>query len=280
MEVNCEGCAGCCVDWRPLSEAAPDHERQGRYRPLDDTYNLVPLTGDEIRRFVDDGFGDVLVPRLFAAETGVTVDGHTLASVAGGPAFYVGLHKPSKPVGPFGHDPAWLDACVFLDPTTLQCRIHGTDRYPETCASYPGENLALGFETECERVERAFDGDRLRDGTPPKEPGIDPVPLGSSVFVHPAPHRLDGVVERLVEGRATTADRAEFVAVAAGHHPGDVEVDTDHYEETYAAVLDAESWAGQASDEWGRLADAADPEPATAREVEEARGAPPTPGWD
>lgn len=280
MEVNCEGCAGCCVDWRPLSEEAPDHERQGRYRSLDDTYNLVPLSGDEIRGFLDDGFGDVLVPRVFAADAGVTVDGYTLASVAGGPAFYVGLRKPPKPVAPFGAGPAWLDTCVFLDPETLQCRIHGGDRYPEACATYPGDNLALGVETECERVERAFDGDRLREDTPPEGAGIDPTPLGATVFVHPAPHRLDGVVERLAEGRATPEDRAEFVAVAAGHHPGSLDVDRAHYEEAYAAVLDAGSWGGRAIAAWERRADGEDPNPSDARAVEEDRGAPPTPGWD
>lgn len=280
MEVNCRGCAGCCLDWRPLAEVPPDHERRGRYRPLDNTYNLVPLSGDEVRAFLEAGYGDVLVPRVFTAEAGVTVDGYTLASVGGGPAFYVGLRKVPKPVAPFGTDPTWLDSCTFLDPETLQCRLHGDDHYPETCATYPGDNLALEVTTECERVETAFGGDRLGDETPPDGAGPGPTPLGSTVFVHPNPDRLTGAVERLASGTATTDDRAEFVAVAAGHRPGSLEVDRAHYEEAYAAVQEADSWAGRAIAAWERRATADAPDPADARAVEEDRGAPPTPGWD
>lgn len=29
MDVNCEGCAGCCIDWRALSPEDTDHERRG-----------------------------------------------------------------------------------------------------------------------------------------------------------------------------------------------------------------------------------------------------------
>ncbi len=29
MKVNCEGCAGCCIDWRPVSPAPSNHERRG-----------------------------------------------------------------------------------------------------------------------------------------------------------------------------------------------------------------------------------------------------------
>ena len=64
MDVDCEGCAGCCIDWRPLTGRAIDHERTGPFDPLDDTYNLVPLTRGEIRRFVERGYGDALRPRL------------------------------------------------------------------------------------------------------------------------------------------------------------------------------------------------------------------------
>ncbi|WP_255151707.1 YkgJ family cysteine cluster protein [Halorarius halobius] len=280
MEVNCEGCAGCCIDWRSLSTAAGDYEQQGRYRPLDDTYTLVPLSSDELRRFVADGFGDVLAPRLFAADEGVAVDGHTLAAIEGTPVFQVGLRKPPKPVAPFDADPAWLDTCVFLDPTTLQCRIHGTDRYPEACATYPGDNLALDHETECERVEAAFGGDRLREQTPPDGAGIDPMPLGATVFGHPDAGRLAGVVERVAAARPTDTDRAELVAVAAAHRPGSLEVDRDRYESARAAVLDADSWAGRALDEWERRANRTEPAPSAARAVEDDRGAPPTPGWD
>lgn len=280
MEVNCEGCAGCCIDWRPLSDVPTDSERRGRYRSLDDTYNLVPLTSDEIRRFVADGLGDVLVPRLFAAEEGVTVDGRTLATVDGRPGFYVGLRKPPKPVAPFGTDPAWLQACVFLDPQTLQCRIHGSDRYPSACADYPGDNLALAVETECERVERAFGGARLLDDARPDDAGIDPMPLGATVFAHPDPDRLTGCVERLAAGRETDADRAELVAVAAAHRPGSTEVDEVRYEQARTSILDADSWAGRAIAKWEQRAERTAPDPSTADDVEDSRGAPPTPGWD
>ena len=71
MNVNCEGCAGCCLDWRPIAETASAHERRGPGDPLDDAYNFVPLTRDEVARFVDRGFGDALTARLWR------VDGET-----------------------------------------------------------------------------------------------------------------------------------------------------------------------------------------------------------
>ncbi|MFB6176363.1 MAG: YkgJ family cysteine cluster protein, partial [Halobaculum sp.] len=74
METNCEGCAGCCLDWRPLG-GAPDHERRGRYRALDDTYNLVPLTSDDVRTFLDAGQTDALAPRLFTVHDDADGDG-------------------------------------------------------------------------------------------------------------------------------------------------------------------------------------------------------------
>lgn len=68
MEVNCEECAGCCIDWRTLTDAEIDQERRGRFDPLDDVGNLAPIPRDEIRAFVDEGYGDVLQPRLFAIQ--------------------------------------------------------------------------------------------------------------------------------------------------------------------------------------------------------------------
>ena len=100
------------------------------------------------------------------------------------------------------------------------------------------------------------------------------------MFAHPNPDRLTGAVERLAAGEATTDDRAEFVAVAAGHRPGSLEVDHARYEEAYAAVQDADSWAGRAIAVWERRATDDDPDPADARIVEGDRGAPLTPGWD
>ncbi|MFC5366169.1 YkgJ family cysteine cluster protein [Salinirubrum litoreum] len=295
MRVDCEGCAGCCIDWRPLSRRSLDHERRGPRPPLDDTYNLVPLTRDEVRDFVADGLGDALVPRLWRAEgdEGVEVDGIEVAAVAGRPAFFVGLRKPPKPVGPFDTDPRWLRSCVFLDPETLQCRIHGSDRYPTECADYPGHNLELDRETECERVEAEWGGDRLLDREPPE--GMEglllgPHALGSKVFTHPDPDRLAGVVSRAASGDLTPTDRAEFVGVAVGSSPGSTTVNDARAADARDAVLAAESWAGRACEEWRDRADRAGglgelidrdadtPTDLVAR-IETDRGAPATQGW-
>lgn len=283
MDVDCQGCAGCCLDWRPLApdDVDGDHERRGRLDPLDDAYNLVPLSSDEVRAFIRSGLGDALTPRLFAGDEGtVRVDGHELAAVADRPAFLVGLRTAPKPVAPFGTDPSWLPACAFLDPETLQCRIHGDERYPDVCGTYPADNLALEAETECERVERAFGGDRLLEAdTTDADPLSGAGALGATVFAHPAPDRLPGPVERVVSGEPTPADRAEFVAVAAASHPGGLEVDPDRYETARAQVLAADSWVGRAIEAWRDRTDD-DPDPALAAAVEEGRGAPATPGWD
>ncbi|WP_267641511.1 YkgJ family cysteine cluster protein [Haloarchaeobius amylolyticus] len=291
MEVNCEGCAGCCIDWRPLA-AAPDrqdHERRGPHRPLDDTYNLVPLTRETVRRYCEEGLGDALVPRLWLAEDdhAVTIDGHQVAAVGGKPAFFVGLRKPPKPVAPFGIDGArWLRTCVFLDPATLQCRVHGSELYPTECAEYPGHNLVLDRETECERVEAAYGGDRLVDDEPPGSTAgllLGPQALGEKVFVHPDPDSLDGVVQRAVTRGLTRADRAEFVATAAASAPGTTERSESHYERYRDLALGADSWVGQASRDWEALAGGVGTPVSTSvlgTTVEEDRGAPATPGWD
>ncbi|ELZ30908.1 hypothetical protein C474_10616 [Halogeometricum pallidum JCM 14848] len=304
MKVNCEGCAGCCVDWRPVSSAPSDHERRGPRRPLDDVYNLVPLTRDEVAGFVRGGFGDALVPRMWAAgegeseddgddggtdrgesDPGVEIDGVEVAALGDRPAFFVGLRKSPKPVSPFGVGRTWMDACAFLDPETLQCRIHGDDLYPDECAEYPGHNLALEKQTECERVEDAFGGDRLLDREAPDVSGLllGPQAVGSKVFAHPDPGSLDGVVDRMRAGELTDADRASFVGVAVGSHPGSVEVDEARAADAREAVLDADSWAGGAAGEWAELAGAVGEDASDApsgEAVEVARGAPETPGWE
>jgi Fe-S-cluster containining protein len=284
MDVDCEGCAGCCIDWRDVAPDGVDlgHERRGGLVPLDDAYNLVPLSSDEVRAFVRGGQGDAMTPRLFeSGERSVTVDGHDLAAVDGRPAFFVGLRRPPKPVGPFESDAAWLPTCVFLDPATLQCRIHDGDRYPDTCARYPADNLALGVETECERVEAAFGGERLLEAD-----GVDSDPLlgvgalGATVFAHPESERLAGRVERIASGDPTPADRAEFVGVAAASRPGALDVDGERYEAARRATLEADSWVGRAIESWERLADGEPADPSLAERVEERRGAPETPGWE
>lgn len=282
MEVNCEGCAGCCIDWRTLSEEDIDHERRGPREPIDDAYNLVPLTRDDVRNFVEEGLGDAMTPRLWAADSGVEIDGTTLAAIDGKPAFFVGLRKSPKPVKPFGQPSSWLPTCAFLDPETLQCRIHSTEIYPEECGEYPGHNLALGVESECERVEGAFGGERLVDERVPEGLSgllLGPQAIGQKVFVHPEPERLTGTITRLREDRATDADRAEFVARALASSPGTTTHNDEAYERGYERVRETSSWVGEAIDEWERRA-GDDPEPALAADVEETRGASETPGWE
>jgi len=285
MEVDCEGCAGCCVDWRALCDPSDDQEHDGSRPPLDDVFNLVPLTREDVRAFAEAGYGDALTPRLWTTadrEEAVTVDGRDLAAVDGKPVFFLGLRKPPKPVAPFGTDPRWLPTCAFLDPATLQCRIHDADVYPEECADYPGHNLALGAETECERVEAAFGGRRLLDDAPPEDvdaPLLGPQAIGEKVFCYPDPADLAGVVDRLVADDLSRADRAAFVGVAAAGSPGTTEVAPAVRERYEALARAADSWAGRSVTDW-EARTAAAPDPALAATVEEARGAPPTPGWD
>lgn len=284
MEVNCEGCAGCCLDWRALAPGDLDHERGGPYEPLDDTYNLAPVTGDEVRAFLEAGYGAALTPRLFRTDEGphVSVGGVELAAVGGRPAFLVGLRKVPKPVAPFDAAPAWLPTCAFLDPETLQCRLHGGELYPETCETYPGSNLELGVDSECERVERVHGGDRLLDDDPPADatPAFGPGAIGARVFVHPDPDRIADAVERLADGDPTPDDRAEFVAVAAASSPGTGVVSDERYDRAKARAREADSWVDDAVAAWRERAESEAPDPASARDVEDARGAPGTPGWD
>ena len=295
MELRCEGCAGCCVDWRPLAPEAAGSDRVGRRPPLDDVYGLAPLTRDEVVAFLDRGLGDVMTPRLFEPAEGddrVRIDGTDLAAAGGRPVFVVGLRKPPKPVAPIGTGTVrWLDACVFLDPTTLQCRIHGDDAYPRTCSSYPGHNLELDAETECERVEAAGGGERLLDGDPPADlpaPAFGPQALGSTVFAYPDPADLEGVVARLRDGEATADDRARFVGAAAGSHPGSLSVDPGRMADARSRAGDADSWAGNAIHDWHERAGADgevaglddDARDRLVRELEDDAGAPETPGWD
>ena len=295
MDLRCEGCAGCCVDWRPLAPAAAGSDRTGRRPPIDDRYDLVPLTRDEVAAFLDDGLGDVVTPRLFepaARDDTARIDGIDVAAVGDRPVFVVGLRKPPKPVAPVGTDEhRWLDTCVFLDPTTLQCRIHETDRYPRTCSTYPGHTLELDAETECERVEAGGGGDRLLDDDPPERlppPAFGSHAVGTTVFAYPDPDDLDGTVERLRDGAATAADRARFVGAAVGSRPGSFAVDPDRMAEARRRASEADSWAGRAIREWTRRADddgAAVTRDDAARErlvrrLEDDAGAPGTPGWE
>ncbi|WP_158854741.1 YkgJ family cysteine cluster protein [Halorhabdus sp. CUG00001] len=283
MEVDCEGCAGCCIDWRPLADGALDHERRGPYEPLDDAYSLVSLRREEIRRFVEGGQGDALTPRLWTGDgDSVTVGGVELAAIDRRPTFLIGLRHVPKPVGPFGAEPTWLSTCVFLDPDSLQCRIHDAESYPETCQTYPGSNLLLGAETECERVEREHGGHRLLDteAPPDAEPMLGPGAVGTRVFAHPEPDRIEAAVARIRDGEATARDRAEFVAVAAAASPGTVEIEESYYERTRERIQTTDSWVGGAIDDWQRRARTETADPALAESIEAPRGAPQPAGWE
>ncbi len=286
MEVNCRECAGCCIDWRPIAPAASEHERRGLESPLDDRYNMVPLTRDDIRTMLDVGYGDAMRPRLWTAagedrET-VEIDDRDIVAMNGRPLYMIGLRQVSKPVTPFGTEPRWLRTCSFLDPQTLQCRIHEQSAYPTTCAAYPGQHLAMDVETECERVEAAFGGDRLVDDDPPEE--LPPAPfgreaLGWTVFAHPEPDRLTGMIERIAADGMTTDDRAEFVGMAAGHSPGTLTINPAAVESATSTVRETTSWVGRAIKAWRRRAGNEESSPADAAIVEETRGAPATSGW-
>jgi hypothetical protein len=289
METNCEGCAGCCLDWRPLADAALDHERRGPYRPLDDTYNLAVLTREDTRAFLEGGFGDALVPRLFAAEgdASVRVGDTSLAAVRGRPVFLLGLRTLPKPVAPFGADASWLPACSFLDPETLQCRIHDDTLYPADCAEYPGHDLALDRTTECERVERETGDDRLLDDDPPENPSLllGPQAVGTKVFCYPESLDAEGfaplspaVVERARAGDLTAADRARFAAVAAASAPLTGDVDPDRFAAAHDAAIEADSWVGAAAAAWAARR-GEEPDPSLGA-LEVDLGAPETPGWD
>ncbi|ELY64023.1 YkgJ family cysteine cluster protein [Natronococcus jeotgali] len=319
MEVHCEGCAGCCLDWRPLLDegetdagdravgrSIPESGSGAERTPIDDGYNFAALTRDEVRTFLERGAAAALTPRFWAVgeDEGVAVGDHRVAAVAGRPAFFVGLRKPPKPVAPFGREDAtWLPTCVFLDPTTLQCRIHGTDRFPDECGVYPERNLALGAETECERVESAFGGERLLERSHDDADDLlfGPQAIGAKLFCHPRPDELEGLLDRLAAGELRPADRAECLAVAAASSPGTLAISENHYERGYERALesledvtpsddgdatasdDEDAWVGPAIEEWERReasADGTTPTPSAARTVEEERGAPETPGWD
>ncbi|MEF8779245.1 MAG: YkgJ family cysteine cluster protein [Haloferacaceae archaeon] len=287
MRVDCEGCAGCCLDWRPLVSTPSDHEREGGREPLDDRYNLPTLRGMEVRAFLEAGYADALTVRVFSPgedDDAVRIDGYDLAAIRGRPAFVVGLRAVPKPVAPFGADGrTWLPTCVFLDPESLQCRIHGDDVYPETCATYPGTNLRLDRETECERVEDAFGGDRLLDDEPPPDAPnpFAPGALGGSVFAHPSPDELEGAVAGVVGGDPGRADLAPFIGVAAGSSPGTLAVDEDRRSRAESTLRSSDSWIGDAVADWfDRAGEPGSPVAGTCDDYDEANGAPGTPGWD
>ncbi|SIR91001.1 YkgJ family cysteine cluster protein [Natronorubrum thiooxidans] len=305
MEVNCEGCAGCCLDWRSVLEAESERRTHTRREtsknaanatraPLDDDTNFVPLTRDEVRSFLEAGMAAALTLRFWharAASEGVEIDGHSVAAIAGRPVFFIGLRKPPKPVAPFGREePTWIPACVFLDPTTLQCRIHGGEHFPEECGAYPRHTLALEQETECERVEAAGGGDRLlADDVDGDLDGLllGSQALGAKLFAHPRPDALEGIVDRAATEDLTADDRAECLAVAAASSPGTLVTSDHHYEQALDRALEQAqepdtSWVEPAIREWQRRRDTGEevPSPAIAKRVEDDRGAPETPGWD
>lgn len=285
MEVDCEGCAGCCIDWRPLAPEPSDHERRGPGGPLDDTYNLVPLTRDDVHSLVTEGLGDACIPRFFeVSEGGVSISGLQLAAIDGRPVFYLGLRTPPKPVGPFDAEPQWLNTCIFLDPTTLQCRIHDSEQYPTECATYPGHNLSLGAETECERVTDATGEKRLLDDEPPADletPLRGVGAIGWRLFVvRESMIPSKELLESIADDSLSRKTRADFVATAAASSPGTTTINQDRYETVRKTILETTSWTHAAAREWTDRVETEPPDPHLAHEIEDARGAPGTPGWN
>ena len=133
-------------------------------------------------------------------------------------------------------------------------------------------------------MERHVGGDRLLDDDPPEEQSallFGPQAVGEKVFAYPDPGNLeDDFLDRLVAGDLTPADRARFVAVAAASAPGTTAVEPNKRERAYETAVNADSWVGAAAEEWRERATRDDPDPELGEPVEEARGAPPTPGWD
>jgi GMP synthase (glutamine-hydrolysing) len=86
--------------------------------------------------------------------------------------------------------------------------------------------------------------------------------------------------------RELDADLAEFHC-PSGEIPGGFRYDGFVVTGSWASVYwDREwigrlkGWVGDAIESWEALAGDAEPDPATSRRIEEARGAPSTPGWD
>lgn len=290
MEVDCEGCAGCCIDWRPLAEGDIGRSHiaslspSTRYTPLDDIGNFVALARDEIRSLIDAGLSDGLIPRLWTVKDGgVSIGSYRLAAIDSHPVFFIGLRKTPKPIAPFGTSkPQWLDACVFLDPSTLQCRIHGTELYPSECDAYPSYNVLLGAETECERVERHTGSRRLLD-TDVEDvdaPLLGPQAIGQKLFVHPWPEELEESLDAVAAGDLSEDDRAEFIGIAAASSPGTTSVSIGHYERAKADVAGKGSWISKAIEERAdRRATIGSTTEDTDAGLEERHGAPRTPGW-
>lgn len=260
MKGHCEECAGCCIDWRSLSPIELDHERRDEWEPIDDHYNFVSLTRDDVEEFTRAGLTDALTPRLWYDRTDcapVTIDGTPIASIDGKPVFFLGLRKVSQPVNPFGNPRTWLPTCVFLDPTTLQCRIHDLDQYPTNCREYPAHNLYLEIETECERVERAGGGDRLINRSVSELPpglvlGLQAI--GYKVFVHPELERYTGVIEHLQTNLLTSVERASFIAAALASSPGSTDHEMDRYRSILETIAATSSWVSDMISYWQQLA--------------------------
>ncbi|GAB3707672.1 hypothetical protein GCM10028858_27000 [Halorubrum pallidum] len=121
-----------------------------------------------------------------------------------------------------------------------------------------------------------------------RPPPFGPQALGTTVFAHPAPDELDGVVARLRAGEATADDRARFVGVAVGSRPASLSADRDRAAAAAARVREADSWVGRAVREWrARAGERGAPvtipvrdRDRLVRELEDDAGAPETTGWE
>jgi hypothetical protein len=103
--------------------------------------------------------------------------------------------------------------------------------------------------------------------------------VGHTVFAHPHPEDLDGVVDRIESDRVRREDRASFVAAAAASAPGTTGIEQHRFEDVREQVREAGGWIEEAIEAWDGHSESHPPDPALGRSVEITRGAPETPGW-
>ncbi len=286
MKLNCKECAGCCIDWRSMASKNIDmnHEWRGKYKPIDNTYNLVVLTKDDIVNLLQSGYVDSMTPRLFySSKKSIEINGISIASIDEKPIFFIGIRKVKKPVSPFGKDSRWLPSCIFLDPSNLQCRIHDSEIYPESCFNYPKNNIALDLETECERVEKNFNQRRLKNEEGIKETSnvfFGPEVIGHKIFVYQNKNELSNIINDIKKNNLDKKQRYKFIATAIASSPGSTTINKKKFQEALSKAYESESWINDTINDWKQRKQNEKPNPKKSGIVETKRGAPKTPGWD
>jgi len=228
---------------RLLRRLAAARAGRRRLRPhrssptLDDAYDLVPLTRDEIAGFVDDGLGDVLVPRLFEPAEGdsaVRIDGVDIAAAGDRPVFAIGLRKPpnrsrrSAPTSIAGSTPA-----------SSSTRPRSSAGFTATSATRePARRIQLTTSNWTPRPSAsasrppavATASSTTRSPTTPRRPCSAPRGRRDRLCA-PRPQRSRRRDRPDPRGAAHPDDRARFVGAAVGSSPGSLSVDRDRMAE-------------------------------------------------